>query len=138
MWPRWITTVGAIVALSAVLAAGGVHWLALQSVAWTRMALDFSRSAGWSVALEKTFDGEHPCRLCVKVKEGRAKEASQRPSMRLPEPFDILVLSGALVVPTSDRSQPRLSIDRLRPRFDRHTRPPIPPPRPGTAPPADV
>ena len=52
----------------------GMHWGVLQGIAWTGMLV--SNLTGGSVmeAVEKTFDGEHPCPLCLAVKEGREKE----------------------------------------------------------------
>ena len=48
------------VLLAAIQILGG-HWLALQSVAWLGMLADYSRGATLITAIEKTFDGEHPC-----------------------------------------------------------------------------
>jgi hypothetical protein len=73
--------------LAVFLSAGG-HWAVLQSVAWARMLADFSRTDSWRVAVAKTFDGEHPCPMCLKIREGRARE-SKPPAVvkfeRLPE-----------------------------------------------------
>jgi hypothetical protein len=53
--------------LMAVLLAGlsvGLHWGLVQTVGWVSMTIEFSQRASLSEALEMTFDGEHPCRLC--------------------------------------------------------------------------
>ena len=65
-----------IVVLSLVLVTGG-HWALLQSVAWARMTVNFSQSAPLSVALKKTFDGQHPCNLCQFVAAGKKSEQKQ-------------------------------------------------------------
>ena len=50
----------------------GLHWMVLQTVAWTAMLAQ--RVQGMTVwdAVTTTFDGQHPCRLCLVVKEGKA------------------------------------------------------------------
>ncbi len=58
----------------ALLAASGTHWAALQSVAWTTMLAEKLQSDSLSQALEKTFDGRHPCPLCKAVAAGKAAE----------------------------------------------------------------
>jgi len=61
----------------AVLIASGGHWAALQSVAWTRMLAVNVRHSSVVVALEKTFDGRHPCRLCKSIASAKQKEKKQ-------------------------------------------------------------
>jgi hypothetical protein len=63
-----------ILALLAAVQMLGGHWMALQSVAWVGMVIDYSKDAPLSVAIEKTFDGEHPCGLCQTVSKGRNEE----------------------------------------------------------------
>jgi|ERR1041385_2782208 hypothetical protein len=64
------------VAGALILAVGG-HWIVLQSVAWAGMVITYSQSAPLTVALQKTFDGAHPCKLCKVVEEGRHAEQQQ-------------------------------------------------------------
>ena len=52
----------------------GAHWLLLQSVAWVGMVVSYSQSAPLTEAISMTFDGEHPCKLCIAVKEGKKAE----------------------------------------------------------------
>lgn len=63
-----------LLALIAAVQILGGHWMALQSVAWVGMVIDYSQDAPLSVAIEKTFDGEHPCSLCETVSKGRSEE----------------------------------------------------------------
>lgn len=65
-----------IVLLAAVELLGG-HWIALQSAAWVGMVISYSQEDSFVGALEKTFDGKHPCELCIVVKKGHSKEQSQ-------------------------------------------------------------
>jgi len=48
----------------------GLHWIVLQSAAWAGMLIDFAREGSVIEAVEKTFDGQHACPQCKKVKEG--------------------------------------------------------------------
>jgi len=60
----------------------GGHWLALQSLAWARMIRDFSRHESLVSALAKTFDGKHPCKLCLAIQDGRSSEKkSEQPEL---------------------------------------------------------
>jgi hypothetical protein len=52
----------------------GLHWLALQSVAWTTMLVANARHAPLSEAVARTFDGNHPCDLCHAVATGKKSE----------------------------------------------------------------
>lgn len=57
-----------------MLLASGGHWMVLQSVAWTRMLIANARSDTLPVAIRKTFDGDHPCKMCHQIREGREAE----------------------------------------------------------------
>ncbi len=52
----------------------GLHWVLLQAFAWTGMIVRYSRDFGVRRAIVMTFDGEHPCPLCLAIKAGRATE----------------------------------------------------------------
>lgn len=56
----------------------GGHWLALQMVAWMGMFAVNSQQGDLAGALEKTFDGKHPCPLCAAVEAGQQKEKEQQ------------------------------------------------------------
>ena len=72
--PFSIRHLGRFLLILALLLSGGVHWFALQSVAWTAMIVTRASEASLVDALKGTFDGAHPCSLCEKIGEGRAKE----------------------------------------------------------------
>jgi len=55
----------------------GAHWLLLQSVAWVGIIVSCSQTAPLTEAISMTFDGEHPCKLCIVVKEGKKAESKQ-------------------------------------------------------------
>ena len=50
---------------------------ALQTIAWVRMAVSYSRDDGVGAGIAKTFDGQHMCSLCkeiAKKREGEQKD----------------------------------------------------------------
>jgi hypothetical protein len=65
------------IVVAALTLSLGLHWMLLQSVAWAGMIANYSRSATIQEAVVKTFDGDHPCKLCKIVREGREKEKKQ-------------------------------------------------------------
>jgi hypothetical protein len=50
--------------------------MALQSVAWSRMLMAYSRGGQWISAVTKTFDGRHPCSLCKQIERAKSGEPS--------------------------------------------------------------
>jgi hypothetical protein len=65
------------VSLIALLAAGGGHWAVLQTFAWARMIVAYSAENTLAEAVSMTFDGNHPCPLCLKVEEARKQQRPQ-------------------------------------------------------------
>jgi hypothetical protein len=66
--------VGRIVTILALCCAIGLQWVALQSLAWTTMIIDYSKRAPLRQAITQTFDGAHPCSLCHAVNKGKNSE----------------------------------------------------------------
>jgi hypothetical protein len=62
------------VTIFALCCAIGLQWLALQSIAWTAMIVDYSKNASLCQAIAKTLDGTHPCSLCKIVNKGKTAE----------------------------------------------------------------
>ena len=52
----------------------GLHWTVLQSVAWTSMVVERSQHETLVSAVKATFDGKHPCEICLLVKAGKSAE----------------------------------------------------------------
>ena len=63
--------------LAAVLTATGAQWTVLQSLAWTRMLAANLRTGSFTAAVQKTFDGKHPCGLCKAIAAGKSAEPKQ-------------------------------------------------------------
>lgn len=57
--------------VGAICLSLGMHWALLQGIAWTGMLISFASEGAVIEAVQKTFDGQHGCALCHKVKEGR-------------------------------------------------------------------
>src|SRR5438093_11641018 len=68
---------GRVATISALCLSIGLHWIALQSLAWTTMVIDYSKRAPLCQAIAQTFDGAHPCSLCNVVSKGKNSEKKQ-------------------------------------------------------------
>ncbi|HWF18083.1 MAG TPA: hypothetical protein VG754_02400, partial [Verrucomicrobiae bacterium] len=110
----------------ALLGATGGHWAALQSVAWARMLADNARVAPLSIALEKTFDGKHPCSLCKKIAKGRQGEKKSDAQLEVNK-LEFLRSSTTFVIVSPDQFY--LMGDRPASPESLTQSPPVPPPR---------
>lgn len=55
----------------------GLHWAVLQTVAWAGMIVAYSQDATVQEAINKTFDGKHPCPVCKAIEQARQHEQPQ-------------------------------------------------------------
>jgi len=62
------------IVIAALFAGSGAQWFMLQSVAWTEMLIRYSQETTLTDAVGKTFDGEHPCPLCLRVAKADTKQ----------------------------------------------------------------
>ncbi|MFZ2276878.1 MAG: hypothetical protein WAW39_03725 [Prosthecobacter sp.] len=76
----------------------GLQWALLQGIAWTGMFISFAREGSVIEAVEKTFDGQHACELCKKVKKGT--QDSNNSSSSTQEDDATKGLHAVLVSPT--------------------------------------
>jgi hypothetical protein len=60
----------------------GGHWAVLQVTAWVGMLVKYSEAEGMEGGIAKTFDGNHPCSLCLSIVQ--AKQAEKKQSSQLP------------------------------------------------------
>ncbi len=116
----------------AVLVMTGGHWLALQSVAWGRMVMDFAQRESVGTAIAKTFSGQHPCSMCLKIRAGwqHQKEREEKlPWIKIEQISEAFWQLRALTIPVAPTA-PKEELPFV-PRF--HTgfinSPPTPPPR---------
>jgi hypothetical protein len=73
MW-RMLSRAPRLLVVLALACSIGLHWAFLQSVAWVTMVVSYSQNATLKEAVEKTFDGQHPCALCKQVADGKKSE----------------------------------------------------------------
>ena len=74
---KQLLSLGHALCLLAVITASGGHWFALQSIAWANMVLAYSKEGSFKDAIIRTFDGQHPCKMCVAIRDGRQQEDQQ-------------------------------------------------------------
>lgn len=72
----------------------------LQSVAWVGMVVSYTQADdSLATAVEKTFDGQHPCDLCEVVKDGREADREQDLQKRVVKLDGVLVEQRSLPLP---------------------------------------
>jgi hypothetical protein len=104
----------------------GLHWAFLQSVAWMSMLVSYSHSSAFAEAVVKTFDGQHPCRLCNLVEDGKKTEKAQK-VLKPQAKLDFLIFKPVSFIHLHPQAQQVWGIiATLRPRTNP---PPLPPPR---------
>jgi hypothetical protein len=115
-----------VVTIFALCCAIGLHWLTLQSIAWTSMIIDYSKRGTLCQAIAQTFDGVHPCSLCHIVNKG--KSAEKKSDLQLPTPkLDLICTKDAITL-----ALPFISFDYANSNFrisEVGHSPPVPPPR---------
>lgn len=72
---------GCAASLVALMATMGGHWLVFQSFAWAAMIVNNSHQGSLNWAVSRTFDGKHPCAICVSIQEGRQQEQTENKKM---------------------------------------------------------
>ena len=74
---------GLILCLIAGFQLLGGHWAILQTAAWVGMVIDYSKTEGVEAGITKTFDGKHPCSLCLSIAQSKEKEGKQTTNLNL-------------------------------------------------------
>lgn len=67
---------GKWIVVGMLVVSTGMHWIALQTVAWAGMIVCYSDKVPLTTALAETFDGKHPCPLCRAI--AAAKKSEQK------------------------------------------------------------
>ena len=82
----WIPWGKRLLAIALILLMQGPAML-LQEIAWANMLVDYTRERGLKDGVVATFDGEHPCELCLKAQaireDERKQESPERPGSEL-------------------------------------------------------
>lgn len=124
-----IRRLGYPLAFLALFAVAGGHWAVLQTVAWAGMIVDHVRSVSISQAVATTFDGAHPCPLCLKVEQGKKQEEKIPALAKADQKAEGFLPAAVFVfrsVATVAASWPRPTALSASARGDA---PPVPPPR---------
>jgi hypothetical protein len=117
---------GKVLVVTALVLTTGLHWAALQTVAWTTMFASNLRTDSFSCAVSKTFDGEHPCCLCKAIAAAR-KEQKKSEAIASALKFEFPpVAKKAILFPPA-----QFDILPLKDTFAESlpAKPPVPPPR---------
>ena len=127
--PRFFIRTMRVLLVVGMCCSVGLHWAALQTVAWTGMFIGFAQKAPLAEAVKKTFDGEHPCALCKLVAEGSQHERESDEQV----PPSVAKKLDAILFATATLPKPPLLDLTFTPeilRADmRAEPPPVPPPR---------
>ena len=111
--------------VAALACSVGLHWELLQSAAWVKMVVSYSSAAPLKEALEKTFDGKHPCSLCNEIAKGRQSEKQSVPTVAKKFEFSYSATSFVFSAPSNywQAELPEAFASSLA------RTPPVPPPR---------
>ena len=91
----------------------GGHWAVLQATAWVGMLVKYSQSEGMEAGISKTFDGKHPCDLCLSIAKNKQTERSKARGLKFRQ--DIL---GCLRPALGSAASPRFLVLKVRQRFN--------------------
>jgi hypothetical protein len=111
----------------ALCLAIGLHWAALQSIAWTTMLIHYSKqTSSLAQAVAQTFDGNHPCALCKGIET--AQHSQKKPTVQpAPVKLDLICTTRFVgIIPTFEDFHYR---ERALHFSARAQSPPVPPPR---------
>jgi len=73
---RHLMTLSRMLVLLSMIHASGLGLNATQAYAWSTMLCRYSQDYGFKEGWQRTFDGEHPCKLCCCIKKVREKSST--------------------------------------------------------------
>ena len=94
---KWALRASQYLLIATLLVSMGGHLALLQTIAWGNMLVEFSSKSSFSEAVDKTFDGEHPCHLCKVVKKSKSEE-DKKPLLKSAMKWEV-ALPAAVKVP---------------------------------------
>jgi DNA-binding helix-hairpin-helix protein with protein kinase domain len=118
-----------VLAVICAFQIGGLHWLAMQAMAWTGMLVKRTQETTVVEAVRTTFDGDHPCPLCQAVQDGQQREQESDMTVALEAVLKLNFLRPgvvALPAPSAAEVEYRDYVALGNLRMDS---PPTPPPR---------
>ncbi len=104
----------------------GGHWAVLQATAWVGMLVKYSEAEGMKAGIVKTFDGQHPCDLCLSIakhKQAEKKQDSQTAGAKI---YLVAQEQRSTLQPPHYSWRLTTKIELL---FSCDSSPPVPPPR---------
>ena len=90
---------GCMVMTAALFLSAGGHMALLQGVAWATMIRDYSHTGSVTAAVEKTFDGKHPCAMCKKIAAQRSHEEKSPATVKAEKKAEVFVALSSGIVP---------------------------------------
>jgi hypothetical protein len=66
----------------------------LQTVAWAQMLRGYSKSAPIAEAIERTFSGDYPCTMCIKITKEQQEEQKAPATVKLDKKAELYLLSA--------------------------------------------
>ncbi len=109
----------------------GLQWALVQGIAWAEMFISFASEGSVIEAVEKTFDGQHACPLCKKVKEGTqdSKDPQSPQEDDAVKELDAVLVSHAVLIPPAGETMYFAPLRAVM--IQRNEMPEPPPPRRG-------
>jgi hypothetical protein len=123
---QMVRVAGRFLTILALCCAIGLHWIALQSVAWTTMIVEYAKQQSLRTAIVQTFDGAHLCSLCHAV--NKAKHSDKKSDLQSTAP-KIDMICAARTVRLLPSVMPFEYTTSIFPSSDIGYSPPVPPPR---------
>jgi ssDNA-binding Zn-finger/Zn-ribbon topoisomerase 1 len=90
---------GCVVMTAALFLSAGGHLAFLQGVAWATMIRDYSLTGSVTAAVEKTFDGKHPCPLCKKIAAQRSHDEKAPVTVKAEKKAEVFLGSATTLIP---------------------------------------
>jgi hypothetical protein len=124
--PRVFARCGKILVVGALVLTTGLHWAALQTVAWSTMLAANLTSESLSASVADTFDGKHLCPLCRAIAAAKSSEKkSDANALKLKLEYPPVAEKFVLIAPAS--FEPFAPEKFSAGSFS--SKPPLPPPR---------
>jgi hypothetical protein len=125
---KWALRASQYLLIGTLLVSMGGHLALLQTIAWGNMLVEFSSKESFSAAVDKTFDGEHPCPLCKVVKKSKS-EQEKKPLLKAEMKWEVAMPAPVRVpFPWSTEVEFRVT-DHSRTYVEVHLAVPMQPPR---------
>ena len=127
--------IGLVCAALALFSIAGGHWAVVQSVAWAEMLRNYTQESGSvTVALKRTFDGQHPCALCREIQTAKSQDHKESPvAPAAKEDAKVKAVSADPILPQAERLATAMAFPNAAALWSptRTEAPPTPPPRLG-------